>query len=516
MEVYKPTGIKWVWAHRRNMALTQAELFSEGLKGEGYFPAVRFSRHNYLAAFTPGDGAYIFYDEQELRRNTKAFQEDISTGRCTQKKLSALSNKFFKKVNNASLAFGGANLRKLGGAELLGLFRDFRKAMAIGPIITVQLWGIECCWNPRFELSKFLTAKFSEWNETDRYQECVETLSASREKSVPFRERESFLGIASRIQMNGEVQKAFYLDSPIRIEQAFEKYPKLKREFDRHITDYAWTTSEYMSVPWTRSQWIEAFRRDLRRNCKEELSDLLLGYRVALAKKRKLLRRLKPPKKILRILDVLEEFTNQRDWAKGKYSEAYLNWQPLIAELARRMDCSKEEATFHSLDEIELFLQKGEIVPPAEIEKRKKGYIAISHGRPFKIYSGNKETILREEGIYWQFASSGKASLLHGIVGCGGLATGKARVVKTPAERDLVKEGEILVTYMTTMEFTPLFRKVAAIVTDEGGLSSHAAIVSREFRLPCIVGTKNATKVFKTGDMIEVDGINGTVRRIKQ
>jgi len=396
---YRPTGIKWVWAHRRNMALTQVELFSEGLKGEGYFPAVRFSRHNYLAVFTPGEGVYIFYDGKEQERNTKAFQDDISTGRCTPKKLGALSSKFFGNVKKASLAFGEENMRKFGDAQLLKLFLEFKSAMAIGPIITVQLWGIECCWDPHFDLSKYLIRKLAEMDEGGSYQECVETLSASREKTIPFRERESFLGIASRIQMNGEVQRAFFLNSPIRIEQAFEKYPNLKREFDRHITDYAWTTSEYKSAPWTRSQWIEAFRRDLRRDCRAELADLQLGYKAALAKKRKLLHRLKPPKKILRILDVLEELTNQRDWAKGNYSEAYLNWQPFIAELARRMDCSKEDVTFHTLNEIESFLMKGEKVPRREIERRKKGYIAISHGKPFKIYSGIRYFIINNKHI---------------------------------------------------------------------------------------------------------------------
>ena len=67
---------------------------------------------------------------------------------------------------------------------------------------------------------------------------------------------------------------------------------------------------------------------------------------------------------------------------------------------------------------------------------------------------------------------------------------------------------------MTTIEFTPLFRKAIAVITDEGGMSCHAAIVSREFKLPCIVGTKIGTRALKTGDMVEVDANKGIIKII--
>ena len=75
--------------------------------------------------------------------------------------------------------------------------------------------------------------------------------------------------------------------------------------------------------------------------------------------------------------------------------------------------------------------------------------------------------------------------------------------------------GDILVTGMTRPEFLPLFRKAAAVVTDAGGMLSHAAITAREMRKPCIVGTEIATKVLKNGDIIEVDANKGAVKIIK-
>ena len=78
-----------------------------------------------------------------------------------------------------------------------------------------------------------------------------------------------------------------------------------------------------------------------------------------------------------------------------------------------------------------------------------------------------------------------------------------------------MQKGDILVAPTTGPEMMTAIQKASAIVTDEGGLMSHAAIVSRELKIPCIVGTKYATKILKDGDIIEVDANNGVVRKIK-
>jgi pyruvate,water dikinase len=76
--------------------------------------------------------------------------------------------------------------------------------------------------------------------------------------------------------------------------------------------------------------------------------------------------------------------------------------------------------------------------------------------------------------------------------------------------------GDILVSPMTTPEFVPAMRRASAIVTDEGGITCHAVIVSRELGIPCIIGTKIATRVLKDGDEVEVDAEKGVVRIIKK
>ncbi|MFC1654023.1 phosphoenolpyruvate synthase, partial [Patescibacteria group bacterium] len=101
--------------------------------------------------------------------------------------------------------------------------------------------------------------------------------------------------------------------------------------------------------------------------------------------------------------------------------------------------------------------------------------------------------------------------LVSGAAASPGIISGKVKVLKSHKENERVKQGDILVTSMTTPDFVPAMKRAAAIVTDEGGQTSHAAIVSRELGVPCIVGTGQATKKLKPGQLITVDSVKGHV-----
>lgn len=103
---------------------------------------------------------------------------------------------------------------------------------------------------------------------------------------------------------------------------------------------------------------------------------------------------------------------------------------------------------------------------------------------------------------------------LRGMSASIGTASGNVKVVLSPTEFGKFKEGEILVTHMTRPEFVPIMKRAAAIVTDEGGITCHAAIISRELGVPCVVGTKIATKVLKDNDFVEVRATHGLVRKL--
>lgn len=96
-----------------------------------------------------------------------------------------------------------------------------------------------------------------------------------------------------------------------------------------------------------------------------------------------------------------------------------------------------------------------------------------------------------------------------------GTATGRVRFIMNRAQVSSIRKGEILVSPMTMPEFVPAMKKASAIVTDEGGITCHAAIVARELKKPCIIGTKIATQVLKDGDLVEVDANKGLVRLLQ-
>ena len=102
-------------------------------------------------------------------------------------------------------------------------------------------------------------------------------------------------------------------------------------------------------------------------------------------------------------------------------------------------------------------------------------------------------------------------TLVKGLPASPGIGRGKVKLIKDISEINLVEEGDVLVTAMTNPDMVPAMRKCAGVVTDEGGRTCHAAIVSRELQIPCIVGAKTATKTLKTGDTVTVDAVRGIV-----
>ena len=101
---------------------------------------------------------------------------------------------------------------------------------------------------------------------------------------------------------------------------------------------------------------------------------------------------------------------------------------------------------------------------------------------------------------------------LKGVVAQAGKATGIVKIILNEKDFSTFKEGDILVTSMTRPEFVPLMKKASAVITDEGGVTCHAAIISRELKLPCIIGTRVATITLKTGDSVEVNADEGIIR----
>lgn len=145
---------------------------------------------------------------------------------------------------------------------------------------------------------------------------------------------------------------------------------------------------------------------------------------------------------------------------------------------------------------------------PQDIEwgmENKKLYIVQS--RPVTTLEGSDNVASHS---HVDAENAGKF-LLEGLGASPGVISGKVRIVKDASQIHRVKQGEVLVAVMTNPDFVPAMKRASSIVTDEGGRTSHAAIVSRELGVPAVVGTGNATKMLKEGELITVDGSSGKV-----
>jgi pyruvate,water dikinase len=132
-------------------------------------------------------------------------------------------------------------------------------------------------------------------------------------------------------------------------------------------------------------------------------------------------------------------------------------------------------------------------------------------GGSFYILQSRPITTIRAPGKEKQGASAQGKVLVEGQGASPGIGSGKVAIVRDIKDVGRVKEGDILVAKMTNPDMVPAMRKVAAIVTDEGGMTCHAAIVSRELGTPAVVGTKKATTVLREGQLVTVDGEKGLV-----
>lgn len=138
----------------------------------------------------------------------------------------------------------------------------------------------------------------------------------------------------------------------------------------------------------------------------------------------------------------------------------------------------------------------------------RNGKVFILQARPETVHS--KGVLVEQKPVE---GAGGMEVLVRGLPVSPGIGAGKVKVILDVKEIDKVREGDVLVTRMTTPDWVPAMKKAVAIVTDEGGYTCHAAIVSRELGIPCVVGTGNATKVLANVDAVTVDGSKGLVYR---
>jgi phosphoenolpyruvate synthase/pyruvate phosphate dikinase/DNA-binding Xre family transcriptional regulator len=182
----------------------------------------------------------------------------------------------------------------------------------------------------------------------------------------------------------------------------------------------------------------------------------------------------------------------------------------LLKVLEERTGIKKDYLGYLVFDEVENVL-KGSIDHEALRKRHEEGIFIFMNNLEYKMVTGDEAVSLKDE-LEKQLTGETLEEKIPGQTACSGYAKGVARVILSQEDFSKLKEGEILVTGMTRPEFLPVMKKASAFITNEGGITCHAAIVAREMGKPCVIGTKNATQLIKDGDLVEVRGNHGTVR----
>lgn len=195
--------------------------------------------------------------------------------------------------------------------------------------------------------------------------------------------------------------------------------------------------------------------------------------------------------------------------------ETVLKLRPLLLDLAQKNNMSYQTVLQLTSQEFVSVVESetNSIENKNELIKRQKEYFNVltPDGHDVVIGHDDPRYVELKKMYIGVVDMSTQSKELKGVGASPGKATGTVRVVLTAQEFGDFQDGEILVAPETTPSFVPLMRMSAAILTGKGGITSHAAIVSRELKKPCVIAIKDVTKILKTGDRVEIDAGKGTV-----
>lgn len=197
-----------------------------------------------------------------------------------------------------------------------------------------------------------------------------------------------------------------------------------------------------------------------------------------------------------------------------RYAQIYANYKNdfLLEEIGRRNDLTLKQMRFTTVEEVRQMLLEHYIDREA-IKNRLELSVYYTEEGVETIFTGIKARQLAEEAEHVEVE---QVSEIKGQVGCVGHAQGIVKKIIRAADMHKMNKGDILVSIATDPDIVSAMKKAAAIVTEQGGVTSHAAIVSREMNIPCVIGTKIATKVLHDGDLVEVDARQGIVKVLKR
>ncbi|MFA6436972.1 MAG: PEP-utilizing enzyme [Candidatus Paceibacterota bacterium] len=273
----------------------------------------------------------------------------------------------------------------------------------------------------------------------------------------------------------------------------------IDKQIKQHSANFGYMglTTHLLSEPYDDDYFLKTIENI--KNPAEELNNLTANQEEKKAKYIESISSL--PKDIIEISELLQDYMIFRMNRITVLTLGQYRIRSLLRAIANKFNIKFEDIVWYNVLEIDnLFKNKTEI----DIIKRKQYFTNILIGG-IVSYS---ELPFEEEKTYFEE--------IKGTVANSGTYKGRVRIILSTEMAKELQNGEILVTTMTTPNLIGVIKRSGAIITDEGGILCHAAIVSRELGIPCIIGTKIATQILKDGDLVEVDANKGMIKILEK
>jgi phosphohistidine swiveling domain-containing protein len=274
----------------------------------------------------------------------------------------------------------------------------------------------------------------------------------------------------------------------LRLAEALSEIDALEKKVQYIKANYPWifTTDLFSYLP-TEDQYIEYANTFKVTNHKESSEKFF-------------------PEDMAPIISTCQDIAYLKDHRDEYRRRAFFAIQPLVELIINRFEVTRDDLWHILPDEIDYF-EKDRDGILHNITERKIGYVFETDGKKTLSIQGKEavEDFIQEEKILVN-------DKVRGIIGAPGKVKGEVQIIKNAEDLKNFKTRNVLVATTTNPDYIAAMQKAVAFVTDEGGLTCHAAIVARELKKPCIIGTKIATKVLKDGDRVEVDADKGIVK----
>jgi len=359
--------------------------------------------------------------------------------------------------------------------------------------------------------------KFLQTNVTaERVSEYYSRLTEPAHKSFAQDQEEDLLKLMAEFWKDGKLADDIRTRS---IDEVKEIHGDFYSRLSQHAQEYAWVYYVYMGPAFTDVDYY-GFASDYVKKSidpQDRLSELR-ERRARITKLRAAcLGELKPEGLNAFILDIASKVMWAKPRRKEYQSKSFYHMEKLAREIARRLFISVEQVRSAPVEVLEAALSTTRDVDWSIVNSIRNLHICLPND------DGSMTTLIDSEAEEFSSNSIKRVAEsqdltgvkeLKGATACRGKAVGRAKIINVPADMEKMEYGDILVSSATGPSIVPAMKKAAAIITDIGGLTCHASIVSRELNIPCVVGLKVATKVVSDGDIVAVDADRAEIRKL--